>query len=83
MTEESGQNLVDSQDARRLPKSPLAKRLLALGVGDAFLADVRLRATLGAQASRWSKRTGRKFAIRSIRRPTDGRILKVRVERKS
>jgi hypothetical protein len=81
MNGESGQKLAGSQDARRLPKSPHARRLLKLDVGGAFLADVRLRATLSGQVHRWARNTGRRFSIRSIRRPSDGRVLKVRVER--
>ena len=55
-------------DARTLPRSPYAKRMLSLEIGDRFWAALSRRSVLSVMATRWGRSTGRRFVTRKVRK---------------
>lgn len=55
-------------DARTLPRSPYAKRILSLEVGGRFWVAISRRPLLSVMATRWGRATGRRFVTRKVRK---------------
>lgn len=79
---DTGQILATNGDRRHEPRSTLARKLLALEVGESFLWPAARRRTLEDSIGRWSPRRGRRWSIRQMLR-SDGTVRTLLVKRKA